>query len=117
MEHSRGHIRVSPKRSSPEPYALTAIEAADSMAAGHLSSEALVRSCLDRIAEREPEVRAWAAIDPDHAIRSAREADKIRQHGATKLGPLHGVPFGVKDVIDTAEFPTQYNSVLFRGHR
>jgi Asp-tRNA(Asn)/Glu-tRNA(Gln) amidotransferase A subunit family amidase len=87
------------------------------MVAGHLSSEALVRSCLRRIAEREPDVRAWAVIDPDHAIRSAREADKIRQFGATKLGPLHGVPFGVKDVIDTAEFPTQYNSVIFRGRR
>ena len=96
-----------------EPWRLTASEAAAAVASGDLTSEALVRSCLERIEDRESEVRAWVHLDPDYALEQAREAD--RKGGR---GPLHGVPFGVKDVIDSAGLPTEYGSpAIHGGHR
>jgi Asp-tRNA(Asn)/Glu-tRNA(Gln) amidotransferase A subunit family amidase len=91
---------------------LTATEAAAAIARRELSSEELVRACLDRIEARNPDVKAWAYIDPDQAIRAARERDNEGQRG-----PLHGIPIGIKDMIDTADQPTQHNSPIYVGHR
>lgn len=95
-----------------EPCELTASEAAARIRAGTLTSEALVRSCLDRIAQRDADIRAWVHVDPIHALAQARELDKRRP-----MGLLHGLPFGVKDMIDTADLPTTHNSPLYQGHR
>ncbi len=90
---------------------LTAREAARLIAHGGMTAEALVRACLERIEDREPIVHAWAFLDPDAAIRQARERDRT-----PPVGPLHGIPVGVKDIIDTADMPTEYGSPLYRGH-
>ncbi len=95
-----------------EPNQLSAAEAARRIAAGELKSEALVAACLARIAAREPEVRAWAFLEPEAALAQARALDRERPRSA-----LHGVPVGIKDVIDTADLPTEYNSPIYRGHR
>jgi Asp-tRNA(Asn)/Glu-tRNA(Gln) amidotransferase A subunit family amidase len=100
-----------------DPSRLTAAEALRRMAEGALTSEALVRACLGRIAEREADIRAWAWLEPDRAIAEARESDTRRRQDPGAVGPLAGLPIGVKDVIDTAEYPTQHNSALYRGHR
>lgn len=91
---------------------LSAAEAARLIAAREISSVALIEACLARIAEREPQVQAWAHLDREGALARAREIDSS---GAGGL--LAGVPLAVKDVIDTAELPTQYNSSIYRGHR
>ena len=91
---------------------LTASEGARLIATGRITAESLVRACLDRIEAREPTVRAWTFLDPDAAIRQARQRDRT-----TPTGPLHGVPIGVKDVIDTADMPTEYGSPIYGGHR
>src|SRR5258707_11282437 len=65
-----------------EPCLLSATEAAAAIAAGMLTSEALVRSCLDRIGAREPILHAWAHLDPELALAQARAADK------TSAGPF-----------------------------
>lgn len=91
---------------------LTAREAAARIADGTLTSEALVQACLDRIAAREGEVQAWAHIEPTQAIEEARRRDRDAARG-----PLHGVPIGVKDVIDTVDMPTTYGSRAYAGHR
>ena len=95
-----------------EPFQLTASAAARSIREGRLTSEALVRSCLERIEARDPDVRAWIHVDPARALAAARDADK-----RPATGPLHGIPFGVKDVIDTADLPTTHNSPIFQGHQ
>jgi Asp-tRNA(Asn)/Glu-tRNA(Gln) amidotransferase A subunit family amidase len=95
-----------------EPCQLTASEAAVLIRAGQLSCEELVRSCLARIAARDADVKAWLWLDPDHVIRRARELDKL-----PSKGPLHGLPFGVKDIIDTADYPTTQNSPIYDGMR
>jgi amidase len=96
-----------------ESFRLTATEARRRLAARTLTAEALVRSCLERIAARESKVHAWAFIDPEGAMRRARQLDRLR-HPA---GALHGIPIGIKDIIDTADMPTQYNSPIYCGHR
>jgi Asp-tRNA(Asn)/Glu-tRNA(Gln) amidotransferase A subunit family amidase len=94
------------------PSELSAAEAARRIERGELTSEALVGACLERIAAREETVRAWAFLDRAQALARARALDR-----GPRRGLLHGVPFGVKDVIDTAELPTEYNSPIYRGHR
>lgn len=91
---------------------LTAAQAARMIAAGELSSAELVGACLARIEAREGELRAWAFLDPARAMEAARlrDAELARGHG---VGPLHGVPVGIKDVIDTGDMPTEDG---YRGH-
>src|SRR5260221_5304076 len=95
-----------------ELFRLSAVEAAQRIAAGSLTAEALTRACLDRIAAREPEVGAWAHVDPDQALAEARARDQ-----ATTRGPLHGIPIGVKDIMDAADMPTAYVSRAYHGSR
>jgi Asp-tRNA(Asn)/Glu-tRNA(Gln) amidotransferase A subunit family amidase len=95
-----------------DAWRLTASEIAALIKDGRSTAEAATRACLDRIAGRDAAVRAWAFVDPDAAIRRARELD-----AGPIRGPLHGVPIGVKDMIDTADMPTQHNSPIFAGHR
>lgn len=83
------------------PNELTATEARDLMASGSLTSEALVQACLDRIREREDMVQAWSYVDWDGALERARECDRTPSRG-----PLHGIPVGIKDIVDTADMPT-----------
>src|SRR3954452_7319938 len=75
-------------------------------------AEERVRECLERIEAREGELRAWAWLDPEAALAQARARD-----AEAPRGPLHGLPVGVKDVIDTADLPTQYGSPIYEGHR
>ncbi len=82
-------------------FRLSARDAAQRIAAGSLTAEALIRACLDRIAAREPEVGAWAHVDPDQALAEARARDQ-----ATTRGPLHGIPIG-----------TAYGSRAYHGFR
>jgi amidase len=92
--------------------ALTATEIAHAIAAGETTCEAVVRDCLDRIEQRETIIHAWAGIDPELVLRHARERDR-----SAARGPLHGVPIGVKDIIDTADLPTEMGSPIYRRHR
>jgi Asp-tRNA(Asn)/Glu-tRNA(Gln) amidotransferase A subunit family amidase len=92
------------------PDSLSACEAARAIRAGDLDSETLVRACLERIASREPEVMAWAHLDVEAALAQARACD-----ATPPLGPLHGVPIGVKDVIDVAGLPTGCGSPIHEG--
>jgi Asp-tRNA(Asn)/Glu-tRNA(Gln) amidotransferase A subunit family amidase len=91
---------------------LTATEIIAAIGQGHTTSEAVVRACFDRIAAREPEVHAWAHLDPEAALAGARAFDK-----SSKRGPLAGVPFGVKDIIDTFDLPTEWGTPIHKGRR
>ncbi len=96
------------------PFHMTATQAAAAMNAGALTSEDLTRSLLTRIRERDPIIKAWLALDEDKALRQARESDKIwLDRGVSGL--LHGLPVGVKDIIDTIDYPTTQNSPLYQG--
>ena len=87
---------------------MTAHQASQAMARGELRSEDLIRSCLERIAAREPAVRAWAHVAADAALQQARRLDR-----EPRRSPLHGIPVGVKDVLRTADQPTRHNSPLY----
>ena len=94
--------------------ALDACTLRDRLAAGALSARDLVEACLARIAAREPEVRAWAWIDPDFARQQAEALDAHR-HSGRAIGPLHGLPVALKDIIDTAHIPTANGCALDAG--
>jgi len=96
------------------PAALTAAEAARRIRDGILTSEELVRGCLEQIRALEPTVQAWQFLDEEHALAQARALDERKRNGEP-LGPLHGVPVGVKDIIDTADMPTENGTVLHQG--
>ncbi|TFH88595.1 amidase [Billgrantia azerbaijanica] len=96
--------------------ALTAREAARRIAEGALTSAELVAACLDNIAAQEETVQAWAFLDRDKAMIEAKERDRRRQRGLP-LGPLHGVPVGVKDIIDVKGMPTGNGTPLDEGRR
>jgi Asp-tRNA(Asn)/Glu-tRNA(Gln) amidotransferase A subunit family amidase len=93
---------------------ISATEAARLIRDGFISSEQLVESCLSRIRDVDPQVQAWAFLDPDHALAQARTADALRLEGKP-IGPLHGVPVGIKDIFDTADMPTENGSVIHTG--
>src|SRR3989442_4400433 len=90
------------------------LAAARDLRAGARTSEAVVTECLERIARLDRELRAFAWLGPDRALRLAREADALRSSGAP-LGALHGVPIGIKDIIDTAGIPTEWGTPLLAG--
>ena len=91
---------------------LDAWRAAELLATRELSAVDLVRACLDRVAERDGAVHAFAAIDPDAALAQARVLDAGPVRGA-----LHGLPLGVKDLFDTTGLPATYGSSLYAGNR
>jgi len=91
-------------------------EAAMALRAGSVSARAYCEGLLARIRDREPQVQAWATLDARRALALAQSRDDERGSGATR-GPLHGIPVGVKDIIDTADLPTQMGSPVFDGHR
>src|SRR5437868_15304753 len=93
-------------------YELGLADAAAGIRARRCTAEALTASCLDRIARHDAKVLAWAWLDPQRAIEQARTADAAVQRGRA-LGPLHGVPIGVKDIIYTRDVPTGLGSPLF----
>jgi len=91
-------------------------EAARLIAAGKLSSEELVAACLARAEAREAEVQAWTFLDPELALAQARQRDAELARGQG-VGPLHGVPVGIKDIIDTADMPTENGFLGHKGRR
>jgi Asp-tRNA(Asn)/Glu-tRNA(Gln) amidotransferase A subunit family amidase len=94
---------------NPEPHRLSAVEMAARIEGGTLTAEAVVQSCLERIRAREPVVRAWAHVAGDAALAAARAAPP----GTL----LKGMPFGIKDIFDTADMPTGYGSPIYTGCR
>jgi Asp-tRNA(Asn)/Glu-tRNA(Gln) amidotransferase A subunit family amidase len=93
---------------------LGALDLRDRIASGAVRSADAAEACLARIDAAEPEVRAWAWLDPEHARQESRGLDAYRGTGRA-LGPLHGLPVGVKDIIDTARIPTENGCALDAG--
>jgi Asp-tRNA(Asn)/Glu-tRNA(Gln) amidotransferase A subunit family amidase len=87
-----------------EPNRLGAKEAARRIERGELSAQALVASCLERIAARDKEVGAWVFVNENPTV-------------SPDVKPLYGVPVGVKDIFDTADMPTEHGSPIYAGHR
>lgn len=90
---------------------LSSRNAAAMIASGQLRSETLVRACLDRVSLRDSTVHAWSFLSPDSVLAQARARDSV-----APVGPLHGIPTAVKDVIDVAGLPTGMGSPLYAGY-
>ena len=94
--------------------ALSLTEAAAHIRDGQIKSAELVHDCLARVGEVDDDVQAWAYLDRDHAMRQAEASDLHRMQGKP-LGPLHGIPVGIKDIFDTNDMPTELGSPIWAG--
>ena len=95
-------------------FEMTAAQAAVAIQSGEATSEELVQACLDHINTIEDSIGAWVYLDPEYALQQARDADLHRRSGMA-VGPLHGIPVGVKDIFDTKDMPTEDGTVLHAG--
>ena len=95
-----------------ELHTLSAVDVASLVKSGGITCEQVARSCIERVQQRDSVVKAWSYFDPDLILQQAQELD-ARSH----RGPLHGVPVGIKDIIDTCDMPTEMGSPIYRGHR
>jgi Asp-tRNA(Asn)/Glu-tRNA(Gln) amidotransferase A subunit family amidase len=93
-------------------WSVSAAELLSRLRRGTATSGMITKVCLGRIAEREDAVHAWQFLDETLALRQAEARD-----AASIQGPLHGIPVGVKDLIDTTDMPTAYGSPLYSDHR
>jgi Asp-tRNA(Asn)/Glu-tRNA(Gln) amidotransferase A subunit family amidase len=95
---------------------LSACSLVDNMQRGELTAIETMRAFLDHIAALEPKLSAFAYLDPDAALAAAERVDQTRAAGVTP-GPLHGLPVAIKDIIDTADMPTEFGAEIFAGRR
>ncbi len=95
---------------------LSAIDALTKIRAGLLSSVDLVKACLARIEETDGEIHAWVHVDAERALARAKEMDAMRKAGRA-IGQLHGIPVGLKDIIDTRDMPTERGTPIFAGRQ
>ena len=95
---------------------LTAAEASRRMKAGELTALAYADAFIARVAEREADVQAWVHLDPEYVRAAARAADERRRDGRAP-GSLNGIPVGIKDVINTADMPTQNGCAYYKDHQ
>ena len=96
------------------PHTLSLTDAACRIHEGSLRSLDLVQSCLDRIDAVDADIDAWALVDAEHALERAAKCDA--EVGSGELGLLHGVPVGVKDIVETRGLQTEGGSDFLRGH-
>jgi amidase len=98
--------------SQTDLWSFSATEMVAAIADRSTSCTEVAAACLDRVEKREHVVEAWNHIDPELTLASARDLDRQKQRG-----PLHGVPFGVKDIVDTRDMPTELGTPIHRGSR
>ena len=97
-------------------FELSAVQAAENIRSGLISSVDLVKACLQRIEDTDADIMAWVHLDAEQALAQAEALDEIRRKGLP-LGPLHGVPIGIKDIFDTCDMPTQLGTKIHDGRQ
>ena len=105
-----------PPASTPDPADLDALEIRDAIERRATTARAVTEACLARVDAAEPGIGAFAFLDRRLALAAADAVDAGRRAGALP-GPLHGVPVGIKDIIDTADMPTENGTPLDAGRR
>ena len=93
---------------------ISAIELVDKLKSGEISCVDACKEYLKRVDKFDKDVKAWAYLDKKLLLEKAEEKDEYRKSGKP-LGPLHGLPIGVKDIIGTQDMPTECGTVLRKG--
>jgi aspartyl-tRNA(Asn)/glutamyl-tRNA(Gln) amidotransferase subunit A len=116
-DHSEREFAAFPHGRDSSEGALSGLaHVAADLRSGRLTSERLVEDCLARIAELQPSLNAFVTVTADEALATARAADR-RTAAGRPMGPLHGLPISLKDLIDQAGVPTTASSLVRRDHR
>jgi Asp-tRNA(Asn)/Glu-tRNA(Gln) amidotransferase A subunit family amidase len=99
-----------------EPCELTICEAVERMKSREMTAQELLESCLARIRAREDLLHAWVEIHEEEAFSTARHCDEALRSRGGKPGPLHGIPVGVKDIIDVRGQYTRCGTPVYPAH-
>ncbi|MEK9905431.1 MAG: amidase family protein, partial [Rhodospirillales bacterium] len=94
---------------------LSIADASDQIAKKTLSPVELTEALFRRAEALDPKLNAYLLKDADKALSSAKVAEAAIQAGR-KLGPLHGIPFGLKDIVDTAGLRTTCHSKILENN-
>ncbi|RBQ68960.1 hypothetical protein FVER14953_10803 [Fusarium verticillioides] len=94
------------------PWHHTATQILENIRSGNFTVEKYASSLLERIKERDDDVRAWAYLDPKAVLEQARKLDQTPKD---QRGPLHGLPVGIKDIILTKDMPTEHGSTIYKN--
>src|SRR5580698_2369865 len=111
-KYGRGILLAVPMPHMSTPNTLTATQIAQQIDAGRLTAEAVIQAHLERIDKRDADVLAWTHLARDAALQHAKVLDR-----GPRQGLLHGVPMGVKDIIDSWDQPTSYGSPIYKTHQ
>ncbi|KAF5974626.1 amidase [Fusarium coicis] len=103
---------VAKKLLNMEPWHHTATQILENIRSGNFTVEKYASSLLERIKERDDDVRAWAYLDPKAVLDQARKLDQTPKD---QRGPLHGLPVGIKDIILTKDMPTEHGSTIYKN--
>jgi Asp-tRNA(Asn)/Glu-tRNA(Gln) amidotransferase A subunit family amidase len=95
-------------------FSISTNELVAKIGSGDISSVDVCKAYLERIKKYEKDVKAWSFLDKKNLLEKAEEADEYRKSGKP-LGPLHGLPVAIKDIIATYDMPTECGSVLRKG--
>ncbi len=95
---------------------LTIAQASQLLQSGDITPRNLVENCLDQVAHLDAQIRAWVTLDGEAALATADQLGRMLQAG-NSLGPLHGIPWGIKDIVDVSGLPTRCGSPRRQHHR
>ncbi|KAF5589732.1 amidase [Fusarium pseudocircinatum] len=98
--------------SNMEPWHHTATQILEKIRSGNLTVEKYASSLLERIKERDDDVKAWAYLNPKAVLEQARKLDQVP---GNQRGPWHGLPVGIKDIILTKDMPTEHGSTIYKN--
>ena len=107
---------MSVKTNTVPATAMTLRELGQSVISGEMKAAELVSGYLERIAARDPEIHAYLSVDSESALRTAEDLDAAAGRG-DPLGPLAGVPMGIKDVIAMEGMPATAGSRILEGYK
>jgi len=96
------------------PHALDFYKARESFLSGKDNPRAYLERCISALSAREPEIHAFVTLGLDRA-RAAADASAARYRDGKALSPVDGMPLAVKDIMDTADFPTQMGNPIYQG--
>ncbi|KAF4455754.1 amidase [Fusarium austroafricanum] len=95
-----------------EPWRHTATQILEKVRSGELTIEQYAASLLERINQRDDDVKAWAHLNPEAVLKQAKALDNVPKD---QRGPLHGLPVGIKDIILTKDMPTEHGSAIYKN--
>lgn len=110
------HDKATTARLGDSLITLDPLDMRDRLASGAMRAADLAAACIEQVKRREADVQAWAWLDEQHVMAQAGRLDAQRKTGHP-VGPLHGLPVALKDIIDTNGIPTENGTIIDKDRK